>query len=114
MAEPENPAPETEADEAPKLDPVRAEKIEKMEAWIVQMEGELEALETSWKRLPRVVPFALILPWFALFWSGVAFVGALFVGVSFLFTLAWILGVRRNETRFDLDEARHQLTRLRG
>ncbi len=83
-----------------------------LEDWIAQLERELEELERFWSKLPRwsiavAIVAALLLP-FRPIWGVVA----LLIGLSFVGTAAWILGVRRREHRDDIEIAKERLERL--
>lgn len=85
---------------------------EQLEAWIVQLETELKELDLFWTKIPRwcvaVTVIAVLLMVFRPLWGVVA----LLVGLSFVATAAWILGVRRREHRDDIEIAKERLQRL--
>ncbi len=83
-----------------------------LEDWIAQLERELEELEQFWTKIPRwciaVTVLAVVVMLFRPVWGVIA----MLVGLSFVGTSAWILGVRRREHRDDLEIAKERLERL--
>lgn len=83
-----------------------------LEDWIAQLERELVELDTFWTKIPRwciaVAVVAVIVMFFKPIWG----VLGLLIGLSFVGTAAWILGVRRREHRDDIEIAKSRLERL--
>ena len=83
-----------------------------LEDWITQLDRELEELEHFWSKIPRwcvtVVVISVALVLFRPLWG----VLAMLVGLSFVGTAAWILGVRRREHRDDIEISKERLERL--
>lgn len=75
-------------------------------------ESEGASLERSWSKLPRALMIGLAVPWVGLFWSPLVFVLLLLTWYSVVGIAAWIIGVRRKETRDELAMARRELAAL--
>lgn len=90
------------------------DRIQRLEAELIRLQGQLDSLERDWRRIPWLSAFfLLVIP--AGIVEGALGVALVILGVVTLMGVAaYLITVRKNEYRGEMDSIRRDLTILRG